>query len=163
MTNAILKRSIQRTLYSLKREYGERIDVYRLLSSSVNRTTGVPVTSKEVFNVRQAIVLPEQLSLFEKRGISLISANKELVQGGQWEAGVRLILIDRDDLPGVVLTTDDWAVFNGQKYEFETLQDYAGAAWIIKSRLAVGDKPKQIHNLWAESVATLNQGSGHTP
>lgn len=156
----MLTRTIQRTLYSLKREYGDTLDVYQRLSSSVDPRTGVPATSKKVHHVRRAVVLPETLTLLEKRGISLISANKQLVQGGQWESGIRLLLIDRADLPGVALTTDDWAVIDGQKYEFETVQNYADAAWIVKSRASSGDRPQQIHHLWAESVAAFESGSG---
>ena len=158
MTNPILKRSIQRTLYSLKREYGASLGVYRLLSSSVDAETGIPTVTKEVYNLRRAIVLPESLSLLEIRGISLISANKEMVQGGQWESGLRTILIDQTDLP-IELTTDDWCVFNGDKYEFESVQDYAQTAWIIRAKLASGDPPQEIHNLWAENFVKVTSGA----
>lgn len=152
--SATLTRTVQRTLYSLKREYGAPLDVYRLLSSDVDPRTGVPDKQKEVYHLRQAIVLPDSLTLREIRSISFISANKQLVQGGQWEGATTTLLIDRADL-GIELTTDDWAVSDGHKYEFATIQNYADTAWIIRARLVTGDDPKQIHHLWAESVADL--------
>jgi hypothetical protein len=150
--NSTLTRLIKRTVYDLKRRYGDRVDVYTLLSSESDPQKGTVSTEVDVFVVDRAIVLPSRLSKAEHRTISIISANKAILQGGHYEADARNFLIDRDDLPGVTLTTSSWIVYQGRKYAIESLNDYEfDMGWIVTARALTGEKPQQVFKLKAEN------------
>ena len=158
--NPTLKRFIKRALYSLKRRYGLPVDVYQSGSNTADVRTGVVDIGKTVHRLKKAIVLPSQLTKEEHRTISIISANKQMLQGGWYEADVRTILIERAELPGIELGTDDWFVFQGRKYAIISVQDYElNMGWIIRVRALTGETPQQIHVVKAESFIEFTGAS----
>src|SRR5580692_444447 len=90
---------IQQALYVLKRQYGAPVDIYVQGAVTTDTTTGARTVNKTVYPIDKVIVLPAKLSRNDKRGISLISANKSLVQGGFYDTTVRRFIIDRSDVP----------------------------------------------------------------
>ena len=151
-----LKRTITRTLYMMKRQYGGTIDIYTIVSSTTNQETGVTTIIKDVVHVDRAIVLPAQMTREVKKSISQISANKKFVVGGTYDAGRRVFIIDRDDTPSLDITNNSYIVYRTRKYEIESYQEYEfEAGWIVVGRELVGEIPEQIHLLKADSLLNL--------
>ncbi len=127
-----LSRQMQTALYALKRQYGGPISIYRLLTSEVDPRTGEATVRTQVTRVRRAAVLPAMMTRDVVRNISIISADKQMVQGGSYDASKRVFIIDRRDARSLVLSHDDWVVWDGVKYQFEkieTLEFRTGWPW----------------------------------
>lgn len=159
MTRSANTRRTQQALYVLRREFGGPVMVYRLISSSSDPTTGESTDVIEVYPVDLAVILPAKGSLQEKRGISLISANKQMVQGGQYEADLQGFIIDSRDIP-FEPGTDDWLVLKGQRFNFATIDRYEdNSSWLIGARALQGRAPNQVFLCKAESLLSLTQGA----
>jgi hypothetical protein len=155
-----LKRTIQRTLYMMKRQYGGTIDIYTLTNSTTDQETGVTTIVKDVVHVDRAVVLPARLQKEVRKSISQISANKMFVVGGTYDAGRRIFLVDRDDAPNLEITTNSYLVYRSRKYEIESYQEYEfEAGWIIVGRELVGEVPEQIHLLKTDNLLDLQGGT----
>lgn len=156
-----LKRTIMRTLYMLKRQYGGTIDIYTLVSSETNQETGVVALIKNIVHVDRAIVLPAQIQREVRKSISQISANKAFVVGGTYDAGRRIFIIDREDALTLDLTNNSYIVYRDRKYEIESFQEYEfNAGWIVVGRELVGEVPEQIYLLKADNLLDI-QGAGN--
>ena len=154
----MLRRMMQRTLYSLKRQYGGSIDIYTIGSSTANPETGVVVIVKDVVHVKRAIVLPARMTRDVKKSISQISANKQFVVGGTYDAGRRIFIVDRRDTSDLDLTNNSYLVYRNRKYEIESFQEFEfSAGWSIVGRELVGETPEQIYLLSADSLLSLTQ------
>lgn len=151
-------RRTQHTLYLLRREYGGPVTVYRLIDANSDPRTGKRLVTVEAFPVRRAVILPAKWSLQERRGISLISANKQMVQGGQYEAGLQNFILDSRDIP-FEPTTDDWLVHDGRRFDFAAIEEYEdGSSWLIGARALPGRAANQIFHQRVESLVSLTQG-----
>ncbi len=148
---------IAQALYVLKRSYGNPIDVYVQGAVTTDTTTGKRTVAKTVYPIAVAIVLPSKLSRSDKRGISLISANKGLVQGGFYDTTARRFIVDRTDVPDLVtLTENDWLVYKGRKYQFESIQEFEDSAgWVITGKAVLGEVPSQIFLVSADNLLSL--------
>ncbi len=156
-----LNRMIQQTLYSLKRQYGGTLSVYRLNDAETDVRTGRKTIDKDVFVVRRAIVLPVKVSREVLQSISQISANKAFVYGGSFDSGLRKFIIDARDLPaGFEFTNDDWLVYNGRRYEIKAIWEFKfGAAWIVVGKELMGRTAEQVHLVVADSLLGLATGA----
>lgn len=148
-----LSRRIEQALYSLRREYGGSLDVYKLVSAETDPRTGVASVVHDVTPIKRAIILPGTVAKREIRGISLISANKQLVQGGHWESIDKVFIVLRRDLASnFELSTDDWIVYDSVKYNIDKLQRFEfDVGIIVWCKAVVGDTPHQTHILRAEN------------
>ncbi len=144
--NRNLNYRIRQALYQLKKDYGAPIDIYKLVSSETNVRTGEKVITKTVTHVRRAVVVPARIDRVVNQSISLISANKEFVSGGTYDASQRDFIIDRRDVPALPeLTADDWIVYNRRKYQVKTVEAFeVDAGWVVTARELVGEVPEQI-------------------
>jgi hypothetical protein len=135
-----LNQQIRRVLYALKRQYGGTIVVYQNGTVTTDAKTGEVTRTKTATRIHRAVVLPETISREVKQSISLISANKQMVTGGGFEAGKRLFIIERRDCPNLVLKESDWLVYHGRKYAIENFEEYEfDAAYIIHGKELVGE------------------------
>jgi len=157
-----LNRMIRQTLYSLKRQYGGTVSVYRLSDAQTDVRTGRKTIDKDVFVVRRAVILPVKVSREVIQSISQISANKAFVYGGSFDSGLRKFIIDARDLPeGFELTSDDWLVYNGRRYEIKAIWEFEfGAAWIVVGKELMGRIAEQVHLVAADSLLSLATGAG---
>lgn len=144
--NRSLNRFIRRTLYSLKRQYGSRIDVYQLNDADTDYQTGEKTVSKTVYIVRKCIVLPVKIARELVQSISQISANKMFVYGGSYDAGTRLFIVDARDMPNdYEFKNDDWIVYNGRRYDIKSIEEFEQhTAWSIVGREVKGVRPEQV-------------------
>lgn len=140
-----LTRMIRQTMYAMKRQYGGRIDVYRLNDVETNLRTGVKTIDKEVFPIRRAVILPVHISRDVVQSISQISANKKFVYGANFDAGKRTFVIHSRDLPeGFQFRNDDWIVYRNSRYDLADIQELEFAAgWIIVAVEVMGRAPEQ--------------------
>lgn len=146
------------TMYLLKRQLGGPIDIHILLSSETDPKTGEKVITRQVYHVRRAVILPNRVKRKADHSISQISENKKFVVGGFYDQGVRDFLVDRLDVPTLQnITTDDWVVYNGKKYQIEEAEyNEFDAAWDLKTKELVGEEvPNNEFHIGAVSVMPL--------
>jgi hypothetical protein len=148
---------IAQALYVLKRSYGAPVDIYVQGAVTSDTTTGNRTVDKTVYPIDLAIVLPSKLSRTDKRSISLISANKAMVQGGFYDTTTRKFIIDRSDVPDLAtLTENDWLVYKGRKYQFESIQEFEDdAGWVITGKAVLGERPAQIFLVSADNLMSV--------
>lgn len=139
--NYNLIRFIRRNISTLKKEYGGPITVYKLESTTTNLDTGVKTHTRTSQYIRRAVVLPATLSREVTQTISLISANKKIVQGGSYDVGKRRFIIDRQDVPSTfTIDNDDWIVYDGVRYEFIAVEEFEQkTAWLVVAKAVHGD------------------------
>jgi hypothetical protein len=145
---------IWQTMYAMKRQYGGRIDVYRLNDVETNLRTGVKTIAKDVFAIRRAVILPVHISRNVVQSISQISANKKFVYGANFDAGKRTFVIDSRDLPeGFQFKNDDWIVYRNRRYDLADIQELEFAAgWIIVAVVVMGRAPEQSFIVKADDL-----------
>ncbi len=144
MTNS-LTLMMRRVLYQLKREYGFRVEIFKLVDSETDVRTGVKTTQTSRFVIQRAVVLPEMLNRTTKQSISLISSNKEFVSGGTSDIGTRNFIVDRRDVNLPELTADDWLVYNHQKFQIKQVQAFEeNSGWIITAKRISGEVPETL-------------------
>jgi len=152
--NHSLNQQIRRVLYALKRQYGGTIVVYQNASVIADTKTGEVTRTKTATRIHRAVVLPETISREVKQSISLISANKQMVTGGGYEAGKRLFIIERRDCPNLVLKESDWLVYHSRKYAIENFEEYEfEAAYIIHGKELVGESVGVAGSILEETAA----------
>lgn len=160
LTKQMLARRTKRALYSMKRRYGGQLDIYRIDSSSTDVRLRTRTVAKTLVRVPRAVILPQRLTLGEVRTVSVISANKQMVQGGQYEKQSRKFIIDRSEVPSdFEVSTDDFCVYDGERFDIR-LVDSLGheVGWILTTD-AVTKAVALIHPVKAESWALFEQGA----
>ena len=162
--NRALSRLIRRTLYSLKRQYGNRADVYQLNDAATDYETGVKTVDKTVNVVRKCIVLPVKVVREVVQSISQISANKMFIMGASFDVGTRMFIIDARDLPAsYAFTNDDWIVYNGRRYDIKSYEEFEyHTAWSIIGREIKGVRPEQVFFEHVTDKLTLEQSVSGT-
>jgi len=147
--NASLKRFVRRNIYALKRQYGDRIDVYRVVSSETDHLTGDKTVVKEVHPVHRAPILPYNITRDQVKTISIISADKEFVYGAGFDAAKRDVLIDARDLPrGFEIRPEDYLVFQGSRWDVVTAQKIeSDAGWIVSVKNLPGMPAYEIKDI----------------
>lgn len=147
-------------LYALKKEYGGPISIYKKGTSQTNPATGEKTVLRTALPIRRAAILPGNISRNEIRGISLISANKQLVQGGQYDIESRTFIVDGLDAPSLELTEDDWVVCDGMKFQVQRFEEFpSGTAWVIGTKAVLGEKPEQIIFARADNLLDLSSSA----
>jgi hypothetical protein len=153
--NRYVSRRIQSTIYKLKRMYGGPIIVYKQGTPKTDYDTGeMEWIDRSVIRVRLAIILPVKIERTQAQGISIISAGKEFAYGGMYDKGSRWFYIDPRDLPkGYEIKRDDWIVYDGKKYEIESITDNEfDDLWEVKGVELPGVVPAQIHLLSGHTI-----------
>ena len=142
--NYNLIKFIRRCIYQMKREYGGSITVYKLESASTNRATGLKAASRTSYPIDRAVVLPVRLNRETIQSISLISANKKIVQGGMFDTGTRMFIIDRGDALFDDLNNDDWIVYQHKRFELKWIDEFEQqTAWLIIGKELEGARPQE--------------------
>jgi hypothetical protein len=149
-----MNRFLRRTLYSLKRQYGGRVDVYQLGSTDTDYETGDKTYTRSMITVPKCIVLPVKIQREAVQSISVISANKTFVYGGTYDAGTRMFIIDARDLPNdYEIVNDDWLVYDNRRYDIKDITEFEQhTGWIITGREVKGVRPEQIFKVNSENI-----------
>jgi hypothetical protein len=124
----------------MKKEYGNPITVYQLGTVSTDHNSGVKTQTHTSTYIPRAVVLPVALTRDVIQSISMISANKKVVQGGTFDPGLRRFIIDRTDVPSTyTINHDDWITFDGRRYNIKRVEEYEyKTAWLVYAKLIEG-------------------------
>ena len=142
--NYNLIRFIRRNIYKMKKEYGSPISVYRLSAVNTDYETGAKTASRTAYHISRAVVLPVNIKREVIQSISVISANKKIVQGGMYDVGMRTFIIDRRDANFDTITNDDWIVYDDKRYDIKAIEEFEQrTAWLIIARELEGVVPAQ--------------------
>ena len=162
--NRSMNRFIRKTLYSLKRQYGGRVDIYKLVTTETDYETGVKSYTRTMVTVPKCIVLPVKVQREAVQSISIISANKSFVYGGSFDAGTRTFIVDARDLPDAYeIQNDDWFVYNGRRYDLKNISEFEQhTGWIMIGREVKGVRPEQIFHMRVDSWLEMNHVVGHS-
>jgi hypothetical protein len=133
----------------MKKEYGNQITVYKLGTVATNYDTGVKTETHDSTFIRRAVVLPVTLTRDAIQTISMISANKKVVQGGTFDPGLRKFLIDRTDVVSTwTIEKDDWIVYDGKRYDVKSVEEYEyKTGWIVTAKEIEGASVYEDHHL----------------
>ena len=157
--NYVTNSHVAHNIYAMKRQYGAPILLRRKLTADTDPKTGVATVTFSTWLIRRAAILPEEITRDAKQSISLITAQKQMVQGGGFDVGKRTFLIDSKDLPrDFTPEKDDWIVFDNRHYEIDTITEYAyKSAWIITGKELRGRKEgMDLHQTTATSSVTIS-------
>lgn len=156
-TNYALKKWIRQTVYQLKKEYGGSITIYELVSAATDLETGTKTATYNSYPIARAVVLPIHAVRSVIQTISLISANKKLVQGGSFDSGDRVFLIDRGDVPSTFsLEKDDWIEYDGKRYDVKYIDEYEpGSSWLVLGKMIEGVVPELHLRAYPRNTFTL--------
>ena len=154
-TTYFLTREMQRILYALKRQYGGQISIRKLLNSQTDARTGKKTETTKLIPVARAVVLPAHSWCKVVRGIS---ANKDYMAGGAYDATARDFIVDRKDVRELpTLTSDDWILYRGRKYQVSAVETFeCDAGWVITARAIDGEVSQQTLTVAATDQLELN-------
>lgn len=162
--NKSLERAIRRNIYAMKRQYGAKIDVYRIVSSETDHLTGEKTVIKEVHPVRRAPVLPSRMKRDVTQTISIISADKQFVYGGFYDASKREVIIDSRDLPNdYEIKPEDYVVFNGERWDVIGVEKFEyDTGWVLTVKNLPGMPAYEIQDLLITQDLSLGQEASTT-
>lgn len=117
-------RFIRRALYKLKQRYGTSVDLYKIATTATNRTTGTRTRTYTKKTVKRALVLTaENITMFI-RALSYLMAARDFTEGGFFGIAKRNFVIATKDLGDFEVTTEDYVIYAGRKYEIEKHIEY---------------------------------------
>jgi hypothetical protein len=136
---------LRQNLYSLKREYGARVTVCKVLDINTDYQTGQKTVSRELHQVARAIMLPVEESRQVQQGIAHLSANKRFVSQAGFDEEKALFIFDASDLPaGFQFDLDDFVIVEDEYYRVTEVDEYEyDSGWIIKTHLTEGADLKE--------------------
>ena len=151
-----LNRRVEQTLYQLKREYGGTISIYQMGDATVATQSGVKTVPATSVDIKRAIILPAKIARETVKNISIISAGKSFIVGGNFDTRTRMFIVDRKDAPQIDLSESDYIIYRGRRYEIKNFEDYQfDKAWVIVGKQLDGELPSQIYKLHADNHIRL--------
>lgn len=138
--NRNLQKIYRQVLYSLKKQYGDKITICQNTSVTTNYVTGAKSYTCSRTSISRAILLPTNFTRKTDYRLPMVSANKLFAFGATFDVGTKLIVIDVSDVPTYFeLTQDDWILIDNTRYEIvaiEELEYHAG--WIVGAKQVAG-------------------------
>lgn len=158
MTNQIPGyRFISGILYRLKREYGQPIKWFHLVSTIRNLDSGLLSASYLSQSIKRAVVFPSRLDREFKYSLSFIAANKNFTYGGNYDVKTRHVLIDNKELQlGVPMNINDFIELNERRYEIADIEEFADskATLLVIKRLDAAEEPMSNNGIVDPAIAT---------
>lgn len=125
-------RQIKKIIYRLKRSHGV-IVLFQNRTITPNRITGVVVANDVDKTVKRVIITPESFERSFVYDTAFLASNRNFTQGGYFDAGTRVLIVDNKDLGTFVIDNDTHYVINGKYYDtVEILETAENLAQIIK-------------------------------
>lgn len=129
-------RFIKDVIYSLKRDYGGPLDLYRDTIISLDRSTGEKEVTKEKWHIHRAIRLPRNI---HRDVIFSATGNRLFQYGNVIETADRNVIIDARDIPkGLVIQEENWyLIIDDERYEIRKAEkfDFNAAYFLILKKL----------------------------
>lgn len=107
---------IDKVLYSLLKRKGERVTFVRH-TESLNYETGKKATVNTPFEVRQAILLPDNLDRRFVYDLAYIATNKNFTYGALFDTSNRKIIVRTKDLNGYIPEISDYMLFEATRWD----------------------------------------------
>lgn len=161
--NPNLQRMIRTTLYRLKREFGVKCDVYKLVSSVTDYDTGEPVRTIQLTEVRRGIKMPEGITQLQYISPNFTQTQKPFITKGLgWEEVTNIFLFEGSDVRNHEFDLSDWIVHNHERYEVKAIEELgSGAGWAIGTTLAKGTPANEFHiRLVEQDISVEGEGTG---
>jgi hypothetical protein len=151
---------VRDVLYQLKRDYGFPIDIYQKTETKVDFITGRKLTERKKYHIHKAIVLPTVL--IRKYSQILYREQKDMKYGGYYDVSARMVIIDRRDLPKtVVLTIDDYALYDQGRYEFKSVDELEHRqGYVLMIQETKGTLPREVLTASVSQLLSLSQVVG---
>lgn len=161
MSNYRLVKFQQQNIRMLKRDYGSAITVYELLTATTNLDSGIKAATYNSYPISRAIVLPSHVMRAAIQSISLISANKKVLQGGTFDSADRTFIIDKADLPsGFTLKKDDWIEYKECRYDLKFIDEYEDeTSLLIVGKRIEGVTPELHQRSYPSSTITFTENA----
>ena len=151
-------RFFKKTLYSLKRSYGVKGDIYHITLITQDATTGRKILNREKYPIKRLILLPVTLSRELKFSGQWTNTTQGFPPGG-FDVSERIMIIDNDDLPNEFeFGLNDYIIIEHQRYDIKSTNiTEDGISTIIKTIQVKGGQVNEIHDLSFKQKLTFNQ------
>jgi hypothetical protein len=144
-------------LYTLKRQWGKHVDIYRPITSSQNVTTGKIIRTFQLVQVDRAPVLPRSTQRKFAYDLDYIQAGNNFTEGAFFDRSTSEVLLDQVDLPRFfVPNLDDMLVFDTKRFDIKEVERFEGWPGIATFRLIITAVENQAKEKWL----TLDNGIG---
>lgn len=152
---------IRRVLYKLKRNYGFKVSLYKILESHEDAETGRKVRNRSVHEVRKAVILSAtdlKRTFNHNRAFAAVVTSK-FGYGGFYDTESLYIVIDARDLPrDLPITLEDFIIYQHRRYGIDEAEEIQpGLGWILKTREIKGNQPTEIISKTIEQSLPLTQ------
>lgn len=156
--NPRLRKQIRDTLYVLKIQNGQQMELYRLTSSGVDFDTGNLAQVRESKMVRNGIMGPRNLARASQMTAHYLSQLRPFVSvgGPGWDQNTVLFLFDGRDTRDWTFSKGDWIVCNHRRYNVDTVEELGDKdGWAIVTKAAEGELPRRDISVSAGSALNL--------
>ena len=140
--NRAKKRQLDKIIYRLKRSFGQRMHVRKLIRTVRNSETGKIERDYRTIVVNHGIVLPRRMSRDFAYDLSFIAANKNFTYGAHYDQNDRDVIIEAKDIPSdLVITNDDYMLIADKQYRVrEVMEPDDDTFFVIKLRRVTGQE-----------------------
>lgn len=134
----------------MKRNYGFPIDLYKILKSDIDTTTGAKSIQKQRCHVRKAVILNAALLRRNfQYDMSYVAANHKFSYGGYFDTETLAVIVECNDFPrGIEFNEDDFAIYDRKRYTFDKVD-------ILEHKLAIAITMRQAKGVSVEESLDL--------
>ena len=134
-----------RSIYHLKRRYGQAVVVFKVGQTVTDPKTGDRQTSSQAYSVDRAIVTPTAGSRIAK------------AQAFNYDIGETTVLLDARDVPAIVdFTTDDFVYQEAGGHKLQVVTwELESETWTLTARIMRGDTVDRTVSVSAENPIGL--------
>lgn len=150
---------ITQLLYTLKKDYGYPLELYRYTNLNLDTVTGKREITREVIKVSRAIVLPSTLARRFEYDRTFIAGNKDFSYGASFDVNTRQVLIDAKDLSkNFDIELDYSAIYENARYQVKTLERIdCRLAYILTLVKTKGSLKEEVFNLRVGNTLGVTQ------
>lgn len=153
---SLANRFISDIIYTLKRDYGQQVDLYIRGSVSQDPSTGKVTFNETKVKLYKVPVLAIHLLRKAIYGRDYLAASRAFTYGATFDTAQSGILIDVKDLPqGFSPKIDDSFVINHQKYQikaFDVLEDNLALMYTLEQLKS--QKTNEIYDIYDKCYLT---------
>jgi len=118
-------RFIEDSIYTLKRNFGQPVDLYIRGTATQDAETGDVTFTETKWKIKKAPVLTADLLRKFQYDLSFIAANKNFTYGGFYDKTQRGIIVDARDLPtDYAQSLDDSFIVDHRRYAIKNIEQF---------------------------------------
>jgi len=139
-------RFISRVLYRLKRRYGAKVSFHRD-SETLTLKTGKKTASKQTWDFKHAIILPNSQSQQFVYDLAYIAGNKNFTEGAIFDSGNRKLILDSKDLGTYIPQQRDYFTYGNERWNVIKVQKFElNTGYVITGQEVKGSPVRDVHN-----------------